>query len=187
MLKTYFIANIRTFLNWRLGKFLRGKTLKHPIVKITQHRHCRVRNNNSWQISFPACVKIMTNVRNYIFLACWAGRLDFIRLSCPIRAFIVTISVSWRIMAGKKHTIPDNGEQPLTSSNQGPPTDSWPRKPEHSRLRLFVVACWDLSPAALAIVKPWPQTISLKTKTKGPRGDTKILWVAPLSKCQHPG
>ena len=30
--------------------------------------------------------------------------------------------------------------------------------------------------STLKIVKPWPQTLSLKTKTKGPWADTRILW-----------
>ena len=29
---------------------------------------------------------------------------------------------------------------------------------------------------SLTVVKPWPQTLSLKTKTKGPWAYTKILW-----------
>ena len=33
-----------------------------------------------------------------------------------------------------------------------------------------------LSTGGVPIVKPWPQTLSLKTQTKGPWADTKILW-----------
>ena len=45
----------------------------------------------------------MTNVRNYIFLACRLRWVNFIRLSCPIRAFIVTISA---LRLGKKSRAP---------------------------------------------------------------------------------
>ena len=55
-----------------------------------------VKLSNTWQVSFLPSVKIMTNVRNYIFLACRLRWVNFIRLSCPIRAFIVIISVSSR-------------------------------------------------------------------------------------------
>ena len=58
-----------------------------------------VKLSNTWQVSFLPSVKIMTNVRNYIFLACRLRWVNFIRLSCPIRAFIVTISA---LRLGKK-------------------------------------------------------------------------------------
>ena len=109
----------------------------------------------------------MTNVRNYIFLACWAGRLDFIRLSCPIRAFIVTISVSWRIMAGKKHTIPDNG------NNHSHPLIKVPQR-IHDQENLSTAGCVSLlSRVEICLQWRWllsspgPKPLVSKPKPKG--------------------
>ena len=41
----------------------------------------------------------------------------------------------------------------------------------------------DIDVVILVIVKPWPQTLSLKTKTKGPLADTKILWANHIAGC----